>query len=110
LLAAIEAGEAHYTFVEVMGCPGGCLGGGGQPRIKKGYQAYRQERQDAIYAIDAASAIRQSHNNPQIQKLYREYLGEPNGELSHKLLHTHYRNRQQVVHHTIKEIWDELKG
>jgi ferredoxin hydrogenase gamma subunit len=110
LLAAIEAGEVQYTFVEVMGCPGGCLGGGGQPRIKKGYQAYRQERQDAIYAIDAASAVRQSHNNPQIQKLYREYLGEPNGVLAHKLLHTHYRDREQVVHHTIKEIWDELKG
>lgn len=110
LLAAIEAGEVNYAFVEVMGCPGGCLGGGGQPRIKKGYQAYRQERQEAIYAIDAASGIRQSHNNPQIQKLYREYLGEPNGELAHRLLHTHYRDRKQVVHHTIKEIWDELKG
>ncbi|MEZ4389113.1 MAG: [FeFe] hydrogenase, group A [Candidatus Krumholzibacteriia bacterium] len=110
VMERIAAGDADWTFVEIMGCPGGCMGGGGQPRIKKSYQSFWHERQEAIYRIDERCEIRQSHNNPLIKLIYDEFLGEPNGHRSHELLHTSYRDRKQVVHHTMKEIWDELKG
>jgi len=110
VMERIESGEADWTFVEIMGCPGGCMGGGGQPRIKKSYQSFWHERQQAIYQIDERCDIRQSHNNPLIKLIYDEFLGEPNGHVSHELLHTAYRDRKQVVHHTMKEIWDELKN
>ncbi len=106
----ILEGKVDYQFVEVMGCPGGCMGGGGQPRNKKNYQTFWHDRQKAIYQIDKNSTIRQSHNNPLIQKLYKDFLGEPLSHKSHELLHTTYRNRQKVVKHTIKEIWEEIKG
>ncbi|MBD3220623.1 2Fe-2S iron-sulfur cluster binding domain-containing protein [bacterium] len=110
VMERIAAGEADWTFVEIMGCPGGCMGGGGQPRIKKSYQSFWHERQQAIYRIDERCEVRQSHNNPLITMIYDEFLGEPNGHRSHELLHTTYRDRKQVVHHTMKEIWDELKA
>ncbi len=110
VLERLEAGTADWTFVEVMGCPGGCMGGGGQPRIKKSYQTFWHERQQAIYTIDERCEIRQSHNNPLIKALYADFLGEPNGRRSHELLHTTYRDRKQVVHHSMKEIWNEIKG
>ena len=110
VMERIESGEADWAFIEIMGCPGGCMGGGGQPRIKKSYQSFWHERQDAIYEIDERCDVRQSHNNPLIKMIYDEFLGEPNGHKSHELLHTSYRDRKQVVHHTMKEIWDELKG
>jgi ferredoxin hydrogenase gamma subunit len=110
VMEKIASGEADWTFVEIMGCPGGCMGGGGQPRIKKSYQTFWHERQQAIYAIDERCDVRQSHNNPLITMIYEEFLGEPNGHRSHELLHTTYRDRKQVVHHTMKEIWDELKA
>jgi len=100
---------ADYHFIEIMGCPGGCMGGGGQPRIKKDYQSFWHERQEAIYQIDKDAPIRQSHNNPLIKSLYEEFLKEPLGDKSHHLLHTSYRNRQHKVKHTIKEIWEEIK-
>ena len=99
-----------YQFIEIMGCPGGCMGGGGQPRGRKSYQSAWQQRRQAIYAIDADAEIRQSHNNPLIRKLYDEYLGEPLGERSHELLHTGYRDRRRVVKHSMKEIWREIRG
>jgi len=110
LVENIKSGKADYIFVEIMGCPGGCMGGGGQPRIKKNYQTFWHERQQAIYKIDKNAKIRQSHNNPLIQKLYKDFLGKPLSDKSHHLLHTTYRDRQQVVKHTIKEIWDEIKA
>lgn len=106
----IASGKKHYHFVEIMGCPGGCMGGGGQPKIKKSYQTFWHERQKAIYEIDRKCKIRQSHNNPMIQKIYNEFLGEPNSHKAHELLHTSYRDRKQTVKHTIKEIWDEIKA
>ncbi|MCP4216472.1 MAG: (2Fe-2S)-binding protein [bacterium] len=110
IVEKIIAGEAEYHFVEIMGCPGGCMGGGGQPRIKKSFQAFWHERQKAIYKIDKNCKIRQSHNNPLIKKIYKDFLGEPLSHKSHELLHTTYRDRKQVVKHTIKEIWEEIKG
>lgn len=110
VMERIESGAADWTFVEIMGCPGGCMGGGGQPRIKKSYQTFWHERQQAIYSIDERCEVRQSHNNPLITALYDEFLGAPNGRLSHELLHTTYRDRKQVVHHSMKDIWDEIKS
>lgn len=109
VVEAVKNKTAEYHFIEIMGCPGGCLGGGGQPRIKKDYQSFWHERQKAIYEIDRKAAIRQSHNNPLIKTLYEEFLKEPLGPKSHLLLHTSYRNRQYKVKHTIKEIWEEIK-
>ncbi|HEY3366608.1 MAG TPA: NADH-dependent [FeFe] hydrogenase, group A6 [Symbiobacteriaceae bacterium] len=96
LLDRIAAGEATYHFVEIMGCPGGCIGGGGQPIPKGGYDSLpslRQARSKAIYSIDEAAVLRRSHENPGVAELYREFLGEPLGERSHHLLHTAYTVR-----------------
>lgn len=109
LVEAVKSGAAAYHFVEVMACPGGCMGGGGQPRSKHAYQALRLERQQGLYDIDRARTVRQSHNNPLIHKLYDDYLGTPLGHKSHHLLHTTYRDRKRMVKHTMKEIWQEIE-
>jgi NADP-reducing hydrogenase subunit HndD len=90
----IRSGEASYHFVEVMTCPGGCIGGGGQPRLTS--DAVRQARIKAIYAEDEGRDLRKSHENPEIMALYDEYLGEPLGHLSHQLLHTKYTEKDRV--------------
>jgi NADH-quinone oxidoreductase subunit G len=87
LIEQVKAGKAHYDFVEVMACPGGCVGGGGQPIKGDDVELYGARGQ-RLYALDKANPMRFSHENPQVQKLYDEYLGKPNGELSHHLLHT----------------------
>ncbi len=110
MLEKVKSGTADYTFIEFMGCPGGCMGGGGQPRIKKNYQSFWQDRQQAIYKIDRDAPIRQSHNNPCIQKIYTEFLGEPLSPKSHELLHTSYRDRKVRVKHNMKTIWDEIRS
>lgn len=86
LMEAIDNGEVEYDFVEVMACPGGCAGGGGQP-IHEGREM-AESRGDILWSIDKHSKIRYSHENPDVQALYNEYLGNPLGEKSHKLLHT----------------------
>lgn len=86
LMEALEKGQVSYDFVEVMACPGGCAGGGGQP-IHEGAEL-AAERGERLWQLDAACGIRFSHENPEIQTLYREFLGKPLGELSHHLLHT----------------------
>ena len=91
LVDKIKAGEADYHFVEIMTCPGGCIGGGGQPRPTT--QAIRQKRLEAIYREDEGKQIRKSHENPEIMQIYAEFLGKPLGERSHHLLHTHYAAR-----------------
>jgi NADP-reducing hydrogenase subunit HndD len=88
LLDKIRAGEADYHFIEVMACPGGCIGGGGQPLPV--CRETRQARVDAIYDCDSCMALRKSHDNPAVKELYDTWLGKPLGEKSHKLLHTHY--------------------
>ncbi len=98
LLNAIRAGEKTYHFIEVMGCPGGCVTGGGQPIVDARTRYYvdpRAARAAATYSEDEAMAIRKSHKNPAIQKLYAEFLGEPNSHLAHELLHTTYVDRSK---------------
>ena len=102
-------GDAPYQFIEIMACPGGCMGGGGQPRSKKAYQASWEERQNALYAIDRQRPVRQSHNNPLIAKLYDDFLDQPNSHQAHDLLHTTYRERKRTIKHTMKEIWQEIQ-
>lgn len=95
LLEQIEKGESPYHFIEVMTCPGGCLGGGGQP-IPTTW-AIRQKRADSIYAEDRHKGLRKSHENPEVQTLYTDFLKEPLGHLSHELLHTEYTKRGYFV-------------
>ena len=91
LMDKIRAGEADYQFIEVMCCPGGCVGGGGQPF--RTTAAIREHRMDGLYKVDKNMNLRQSHKNPDIQTLYSEFLKEPNSHLAHELLHTHYEDR-----------------
>ena len=86
LCQAIVRGEVQYDFVEIMACPGGCAGGGGQP-IHEG-QELAEARGRLLYQLDVNNPIRFSHENPDVQTLYAEYLEKPLGHLSHKLLHT----------------------
>ena len=98
LIQRIKSGEANYAFVEVMACPGGCVNGGGQPIVeafKRLDVDPRAARAAGLYAEDEAKTIRKSHENPDIQKLYKEFLGEPNSHKAHELLHTHYTDRSK---------------
>nr|WNF20777.1 hydrogenase [synthetic construct] len=88
LIKQLAAGESKYDFIEVMACPGGCIGGGGQPRSAD--KQILQKRQAALYNLDEKSTLRRSHENPSIRELYDTYLGEPLGHKAHELLHTHY--------------------
>jgi len=93
LMDKVRAGEADYQFIEIMACPGGCVGGGGQPQPINA--EVRAARTASIYNIDEASVLRQSHNNPQIQGLYKEFFGEPCSEKAHHYLHTHYSEQKR---------------
>ena len=93
VLDSIKAGEKNYHFIEVMACPGGCVTGGGQPIVDAKTKMdvdVRAERAKALYAEDKNIAVRQSHKNPVITKLYEEYLEKPGSHKAHGLLHTHY--------------------
>jgi len=97
LLDKINAGEAKYDFIEVMACSGGCVNGGGQPKISATVRSttdIRAARATALYEEDSAKAIRKSHKNPQIKKLYDDYLEKPNSHKAHKLLHTKYEAKE----------------
>ena len=103
LLDQIREGTSPYHFIEVMGCPGGCVNGGGQPYVRECFlpnedadilSTYVQKRANALYSEDERQALRQSHNNPQIKALYDEFLGEPNSHKAHELLHTSYVARE----------------
>ena len=93
VMESVRAGTADYHFIEFMACPGGCLGGGGQPIPTN--PEIRQKRAEAIYAEDEDLPIRKSHENPEIKKLYKDFLKEPLGEVSHHLLHTKYTQRER---------------
>jgi len=95
LLEKIKTGEAEYHFVEIMTCPGGCIGGGGQPRFTT--DAIRMARIGAIYKEDEGKELRKSHLNPEITKIYEEFLNKPLGEKSHHLLHTEYKQKELVM-------------
>ncbi len=99
LLEDVKHGTSPYAFIEIMGCPGGCINGGGQPYVKPMFlpneennilDTYRQKRACVLYSEDERQVIRQSHNNPDIKQLYADYLGEPGSELAEELLHTSY--------------------
>ncbi|MEE0462905.1 NADH-dependent [FeFe] hydrogenase, group A6 [Blautia hydrogenotrophica] len=96
ILEKIRRGEADYHFIEIMACPGGCVNGGGQPQVPaevRNFQDIRALRAKVLYQNDAQKALRKSHENPSIQKLYAEYLGEPGSHKAHKILHTSYIKR-----------------
>jgi NADP-reducing hydrogenase subunit HndD len=97
LLDDIRNGVSPYHFIEIMGCPGGCINGGGQPYVNatirnSGFN-FKQARAKALYDEDISLPVRKSHKNSQIQNLYKNYLGEPNSEKAHHLLHTHYTKK-----------------
>ena len=97
LLDSIRNGEKTYHFIEVMGCPGGCVNGGGQPIVTaqvRNWVDVRAERAKALYSEDEAKTLRKSHENPEIKALYADYLGEPNSHKAHELLHTTYTKRE----------------
>jgi NADP-reducing hydrogenase subunit HndD len=93
VMEAIKSGKADYHFIEFMACPGGCLGGGGQPIPTS--PEIRKKRTEAIYAEDGDMPLRKSHDNPEVKKLYKDFLKEPLGEVSHHLLHTKYTKRDR---------------
>ena len=103
LLDDIRAGKSKYHFIEIMGCPGGCIAGGGQPYVKPCFlpdedidilDTFKEKRAAALYSEDERNAVRQSHNNMQVKALYDEFLGEPNSHKAHELLHTTYAARE----------------
>ena len=103
LLDEIREGKSKYQFIEIMGCPGGCINGGGQSYVRPVFlpnesddilDTYKEKRAKALYSEDERQTIRQSHNNPQIIELYEKFLGEPNSHKAHELLHTSYAARE----------------
>ena len=94
LLDSVRAGEASFHAIEIMACPGGCIGGGGQP-LHHGNAAIIKARHEAIYREDAGKPIRKSHENPYIVKLYEEFLGKPMSDKAHHLLHTAYFDKSK---------------
>ncbi|MFB3892830.1 MAG: NADH-dependent [FeFe] hydrogenase, group A6 [Phycisphaerae bacterium] len=94
VIEAVKSGKAQYHFIEVMTCPGGCIGGGGQPRMTT--NDIRMARINAIYREDEGKQLRKSHDNPFIKQIYKEFLGKPLGHKSHELLHTKYTAKQRV--------------
>ncbi len=94
LLERVRAGDSGFHAIEIMACPGGCVGGGGQP-LHHGDSSILLARQKALYDEDKNKPIRKSHENPYIQKLYKEFLGKPLGEKAHHLLHTHYFDKKK---------------
>ncbi|MBR3634668.1 MAG: iron hydrogenase small subunit, partial [Lachnospiraceae bacterium] len=103
LLDDIRAGKSKYHFIEIMGCPGGCINGGGQPYVREFFlpnedddilDTYKEKRAQALYSEDERMTLRQSHKNPQVKELYDKFLGEPNSHKAHELLHTTYAARE----------------
>ena len=98
LLDMVKNGEAHYDFIEVMGCPGGCVTGGGQPIInatKLSYIDPKALRAEGLYREDAGKKLRKSHENPGVRRVYEEYFEQPGSHRAHELLHTHYTKRNK---------------
>lgn len=94
LLDCVKRGEKFYHFIEVMTCPGGCIGGGGQPKdMEQEGDGIRQKRIDSLYEKDRHMSVRLSHENPQIKALYKKYYGKPLSPLAERMLHTSYRDR-----------------
>ena len=104
MIERVKAGEKQYHFIEVMTCPGGCIGGGGQPKTMLPVaDEARKARIDSLYTRDASMKLRKSHENESIKKLYEEFYGQPLSELAEKMLHTMYKDRSEVLHVNTKE-------
>ena len=98
LCEEVKSGKADFQFLEVMACPGGCISGGGQPRTTVPPQDWvRQARIDTNYAKDASYSLRNSHDNPEIIDLYKNFIGEPLSHMAHELLHTSYYSRGDAL-------------
>ena len=98
ILDRIRAGEANYQFVEIMGCPGGCINGGGQPTqpaVVRSFTDFREKRAEALYEEDRNLPLRKSHKSPLVKQAYEEFLGEPGSHKAHELLHTTYVAREK---------------
>ena len=106
LVEEVKSGKSPYHVIEIMACPGGCIGGGGQP-FHQGRMDVLRKRAAALYSEDESKPLRKSHENPYIQQLYKEYLGEPYGPKAHELLHTHYFDRKEVVNMFLETDKDE---
>ena len=106
LVEEVKSGKSPYHVIEIMACPGGCIGGGGQP-FHQGRMDVLRKRAAALYSEDESKPLRKSHENPYIQQLYKEYLGEPCGPKAHELLHTHYFDRKEVVNMFLETDKDE---
>lgn len=110
LIQRVKSGKADYQFIEVMACPGGCIDGGGTARIKNSYLSHAAARAKTVYQIDRARVYRQSHENPDVIRLYDEFLGKLNSELAHHLLHTYFTDRAKAPDpETISQIWKLVK-
>ena len=106
----MEETKQHYDFVEVMTCPGGCIGGGGQPKhIGEDMQEIRKNRIASLYDKDAAMTLRNSHDNPHIKAVYEEFYGTPLSERAEKLLHTSYQTRNDLGEDATKYAMDFQK-
>lgn len=110
VIADINAGKCDYQFIEVMACPGGCIDGGGTIRAKNNYLDKLDARTASIYEIDEKRPIRQSHNNPDVIRLYEEFLEKPLSLRAEDLLHTQYKDRKQAEKNPgIAEIWRKMQ-
>ena len=110
ILEDIREGKCDYHFIEVMACPGGCVDGGGTIREKNSYLDKLDARTQSIYKIDAERPIRQSHRNPDVIRLYEEFLEKPLSHRAETLLHTNYKDRQQKRRNPgIAEIWEKVR-
>ena len=104
MIERVESGEKQYHFIEVMTCPGGCIGGGGQPKTMLPVaDDARKARIASLYTRDASMKVRKSHENESIKKLYEEFYGKPLSELAEKMLHTMYKDRSELLHVNTKE-------
>jgi NADP-reducing hydrogenase subunit HndD len=98
LLEAVKSGEKDYQFIEIMGCPGGCVNGGGQPVVPmsvRNNSDLSAIRAKALYDRDKKSAVRKSHESPLMKTVYKDFLGEPSGKKAHEILHTHYKQTEK---------------
>ena len=109
LLERMSRGEVVYDFVEVMACPGGCVSGGGTPRKKNQYHPFAVSRQEVLYEIDRQAPVRESHKNPQVIHIYKDFLGHPGSEIAHELLHCEYRSKKRERESPqVRRLWQLL--
>ena len=109
IVESVLDGTAHFDFIEIMACPGGCVDGGGTLRSKKSYIPHAMKRRETMFNIDRKTKVRQSHNNKQVQQLYAEFLDAPHSDKAHHMLHTQYCSRPCGVDADIEAAWTELK-